>query len=603
MANPLTALLRRQPKNATALDGPASLFQLFAGNYSTATGINVNSDSAIASVAVLACLIVRSETLMLMPVDVFRKEGRDRIPDDAHPVAQLIADAPNPLITAEEFWRWKQITEDLRGNAFVRIEWNRGKPVALWPMVGLTPEIKVGGVKNPTALAYRYAGDDWTPAGDYPASEIMHFKGPLLSNNPYRARSLIEATSENIGLGIATEQFFARFLGNGNHFPMYLQTDETLTENDLAKLRKQMDGTSGIIPAGVTRIFDRGLKVMHNPMSLKDADLSAHQRWILEQVCRTFRVPPMMVQDLTHGTYSNAEQADLWLSKYTAAPIARSTEAVIRRRLFLPSERGTYYAKFSVNAMMRGDFAARTAGYSTLIQSGVMSPNEARAFEDWNPYDGGDEFLVPLNLGVAGDLPPAPQNQIATPPQANASALAPLLADARQRIVARHSQNTERGRAYSESVEFAHLVLNPIVDTARSLGVTLDLGELVNDIIPAELTNAVDVPVYVQENAQRGLDYYEQGLGGDGLVEQTIRDARDLAAGSIRDDKVRLIGPWIARHLVDLDAPKNSDPDDPEYPGPGLVAMLLWGGGPDRDGAERTQAWAEAEAARLDEEN
>lgn len=111
---------------------------------------------------------------------------------------------------------------------------------------------------------------------------------------------------------------------------------------------------------------------------------------------------------------------------------------------------------------------------------------------------------------------------------------------------------------------------------------------------------ALDVPAYVADNATRGLDYYEQGFGGDGLVEATIRDARDMAAGTVSEDKVRRIGPWIARHLVDLDAPQNSNPDDPDYPGPGLVAMLLWGGGPDRAGALRTQAWAERETARLD---
>lgn len=598
MANPITALFRRgELKNTAVLDESSDLFRLFVGQYSTATGINVNSDSAIASVAVLACLIVRSESLMIMPADVFRKDGRDRISEPNHPVAQLIADAPNPLLSAEEFWRWKQITEDLKGNAYVRIKWNRGKPVALYPLIGLQPDIILGGVKDPDTIVYRYAGDDFTAAGDYPASEIMHFKGPLLSRNPYQARSLIEATAENIGLGIATEQFFARFLGNGNHFPMYLQTDEKLIEDDVKALRKQMEGTSGILPAGQTRIFDRGLKVIQNPMSLKDADLSGHQRWILEQVCRTFRVPLPMVQDLTHGTYTNSEQADLWLSKYTASPIARNTESVIRRKLFLPSERGTYYARFNVNAMMRGDFAARTAGYSVLVQTGIMSPNEARAFEDWNPYDGGDEFRIPLNLGPAGQEDPT---ETASPPDTNANALAPLLSDAKQRIVARHEQNVERGRARSDSLDFAIKVLTPIADTAKALGIQIDPEQTAAAIIDA-IKNEVDVPAYVRENAQRGLDYYEQGLGGDGLVEQTIRDARDMVAGTIRDEKVRLIGPWIARHLVDLDAPQNNDPEDPAYPGPGLVAMLLWGAGPDKEGARRTADWAEAEAARLEE--
>jgi HK97 family phage portal protein len=486
MANPLTGLFRREPKNATTLDESSELFRLFVGQYATASGVSVNSDTAVASVAVLACLIVRSEALMLMPVDVYRKEGNRRESAPDHPVAQLIADAPNPLISSEEFWRWKQITEDLKGSAFARIEWRGGRPVALWPMIGLRPQILYGGVSNPV-LVYRYAGDDFTPAGDYAASEIMHFKGPLLSKTPYDARSLIDATAENIGLGIATEQFFARFLGNGNHFPMYLQTDEKLVEADVKALREQMKGSSGILPAGETRIFDRGLKVVQNQMSLRDADLSQHQRWILEQVCRTFRVPLPMVQDLTHGTYTNSEQADLWLSKYTATPIARNTEGVIRRKLFLPRERNEYYAKFNVNAMMRGDFAARTAGYSVLITAGVLSPNEARALEDLNPYEGGDEFRVPLNMAPAGtaedaDTEPTPvddQNAL----QNATTALAPLLGDARERILARHAQNLERGRTEQDSIDFALKVLEPIIAASRALGVHLDPEQVAQDII------------------------------------------------------------------------------------------------------------------------
>lgn len=468
---------REDPQASAALDETSALFQLFAGKYATASGVSVTSDTAVASVAVLACLIVRAESIMLCPWDVYRKDGRNRVAVPDHPVASLIADAPNPLISSEEFWRWKQITEDLHGAAYARVEWDRGRPVAIWPMIGSRPDVLLSKVGGRQQLAYRYSGDVFTPAGDYPASEVMHFKGPLLSSSPYEARSLVEVTAENIGLGLASEQFFARFLGNGNHFPLYLHTDQTLVEKDMQALRKQLKDSAGLLPAGETRVFDRGLKVGQNEMSIKDADLSAHQRWILEQVCRTWRVPLPMVQDLTHGTYTNSEQADLWLSKYTATPILRNSEGVVRRTLFLPSERGTVYAKANVNAMMRGDFTARTAGYSVLINCGVLSPNEARAFEDWNPYDGGDEYRVPLNTGPAGQQPDSPTDPAAL------SALSPLITDARDRILARHEQNLERGRTIEDTLAFASLVLSPIAATADRLGLPFDAEQVALSLV------------------------------------------------------------------------------------------------------------------------
>lgn len=119
----------------------------------------------------------------------------------------------------------------------------------------------------------------------------------------------------------------------------------------------------------------------------------------------------------------------------------------------------------------------------------------------------------------------------------------------------------------------------------------------------SEEVRAVDLtpPTYMRAAARRGLELYAEGKGGDGLVEATIRDARSMAAGEVSERKWRLIGPWIARHLDDLNAPA-AKPDHPDYPSAGVVAMLLWGAPANRRGAERARAYAEGVVARLDAE-
>lgn len=109
-----------------------------------------------------------------------------------------------------------------------------------------------------------------------------------------------------------------------------------------------------------------------------------------------------------------------------------------------------------------------------------------------------------------------------------------------------------------------------------------------------------DVPVYIREAARKGLDYYGQGLGGDGLVARTIREARDMAAGRISEDKVIRANAWGARHLVDLEAPQNSDADNDGFPGNGAVAFYLWGINP-LDPSPAMQ-WFERQAERVREE-
>ena len=102
--------------------------------------------------------------------------------------------------------------------------------------------------------------------------------------------------------------------------------------------------------------------------------------------------------------------------------------------------------------------------------------------------------------------------------------------------------------------------------------------------------------------ARQGLRYYEEGKGGDGLVERTVREARAMASGSVTADKWVRIRAWIARHLVDLDSP-SAQPDSPDYPSAGVVAHLLWGSGPSKAKARRALAYAEGVVARIEAEN
>jgi len=107
-----------------------------------------------------------------------------------------------------------------------------------------------------------------------------------------------------------------------------------------------------------------------------------------------------------------------------------------------------------------------------------------------------------------------------------------------------------------------------------------------------------EAPAYMRAAARRGLEYYSDGLGGDGLVERTIREARDMAEGTVSDDKWIRIAAWIARHLGDLDSP-DADPASDNYPSAGVVAHLLWGSGPSKQAAQRTLNYAESVVARI----
>lgn len=91
--------------------------------------------------------------------------------------------------------------------------------------------------------------------------------------------------------------------------------------------------------------------------------------------------------------------------------------------------------------------------------------------------------------------------------------------------------------------------------------------------------------------AEKGLRLYEDGRGGDGLVERTITDARRMAAReALSERKVRAMPGWFARHESD----KRPGWDKAGEETPGYVAWLLWGG-------DTAAAWAERELQLLEE--
>jgi HK97 family phage prohead protease len=161
------------------------------------------------------------------------------------------------------------------------------------------------------------------------------------------------------------------------------------------------------------------------------------------------------------------------------------------------------------------------------------------------------------------------------------------------------------------AVEFSRLRKTEDLEESNEDGQPTLVEEIIDEPIAEEIpmdeednSRAIneEAPAYMRAAARRGLELNADGQGGDGLTDQTIREARLMADGVISDDKWIRIAAWIARHMEDLDAPQNSNPDDPQYPGPGLVAHLLWGSGPSKRAAQRTMEYAQGVVERIRKE-
>jgi HK97 family phage prohead protease len=170
--------------------------------------------------------------------------------------------------------------------------------------------------------------------------------------------------------------------------------------------------------------------------------------------------------------------------------------------------------------------------------------------------------------------------------------------------------DTYKGEAAAQLLE----VYNVMVAVENDEGARANYSDLgITAIAPADVpdvegsraeTRQVDLtpPAYMRASARRGLQWHEDGLSGDGLRPETVREARALANGSVTADKWVRLRAFLARHLVDFDAPA-AKPDHPNFPSPGVVAIALWGGGTTRRSAERAMDYASGVIARIEAEN
>lgn len=435
-----------------------------------------------------ACLLAKARPLSTLPVDVYERRGGVRERDESPAAAALsglLRNRWNPLLTGAEGVRWMVMTKDTMGNAFARVEYDAaGRPRAIWPW-SLTPEVLLDASGR---AAFRYPGDKFTPQGTYLGHEVIWVKSPVVDSDGLMGLSLAQLAARELGLSIDLEDFYARLMRNGNHFPGYLETDARLQQADVDRIKQELADGAGILGAGKVRIFDNGIKYRQSQLTMADMSLVDQERWVLQQTCRTLSVPPQEVFELSNATYSNIEQGARNFANKTLVTEAVTLEQAFNEVLRTVG-RPDSYVRFNMDGLLRGDYESRMNGYRTAIFSRQMTPNEARAKEEEPPYEGGDLVSVPSAYALMdprtgeivheassaaatggsgeGDDPSLPSGS----GRPSLAALEPVHADMEERVRRRVREAGDGPRAR----DFAARVLAPYAAACAAAGVPYDI--------------------------------------------------------------------------------------------------------------------------------
>lgn len=346
----------------------------------------VTPDTAQGVSAVFACVQAIAETTASLPLILFKRNGDDRERASDHPLYRALHDMANPEQTALEFREYMQACVLLRGNAFARIvRGYDGQVRELWPINPSTMQVR----RLPSGLAYEYSKDGERVR--LLAHEVLHLRHRL-GDDGVMGVSPIEAARGVVELALSEQEHGNSTFANGAKLAGVLKFPGALKpEQRTAIATSWASQYAGGANAGKTAVLDGGADFQALSMTLEDASWIAARQFSVEEVCRLFRVPPVLVGDLRNSNYSNSTELARQFVTLSLRRHLVAWEQAIAKQLLTEAGRRSYFAEHQVEGLLRGDSTNRAAFYSSGIASGWMLPSEARRLENLPSIPGLDD--------------------------------------------------------------------------------------------------------------------------------------------------------------------------------------------------------------------
>lgn len=347
----------------------------------------VTESSVMALSAVWACANLLSGTVSSLPLMVYRKVDGTRTAAKDHPLYRMLHDSPNFDQTSVDFWQFMQASLEFWGNAYAEKIITNGNVSALIPV---SPNLmNVKRLQNGSIeYTWTHEGQNYTRTD----ADMLHIRG--FGGNPLGGMSTLHFGKNAFGLARAVDRAAGSTFKNGLRPSGALTFDAFLSkENREIAETKLVEKYVGAINAGRPMVLEGGTKWQQLTINPEDAQMLESRKFSVEEICRFFGVPPHMVGHTSNSTSwgTGLEQQTLGFQKFTLGPRVRRIEQSLSKQLLTAADRANGVTiEFSLEGLLRGDSAGRSAYYQAMTNMGTMTINEVRALENLPPVEGGD---------------------------------------------------------------------------------------------------------------------------------------------------------------------------------------------------------------------
>ena len=366
--------------------------------------------------AAFACVMANARAIAQCPAEHKRLTAAGKHETiTSSPASRLLRD-PNGYQTFNQFLFNIVAGLGFDGEALALIARDdRQAPTALHPVQrgSWSPYV------DPQSGAVFYRVSD-SPQGLYragaelvPARNVVHFR-QYTPRHPLIGETALTAAALAAGINVALSQAQAAFFSNMNRPSGILSTDQTLSKDQMTRLREAFEAQAAGMSQGKLPILGNNLKFQALAISSVDAQLIESHRMSITEIARVMGVPLPIIGVMEGATYANAETLiNHWLAVALGA-LLELIERQLDRAFGLTRDE---YIELDTTVLLRSDLAARIEALSKGIVGGLYTPNEARELEGLDPKAAGNEPMLqaqmtPLSyLGKIAELaatPPAP---------------------------------------------------------------------------------------------------------------------------------------------------------------------------------------------------
>lgn len=390
---------------------------IFGDAQPSLTGMHITPERSMGLAAVLNAVTLIAGTVGSLPLPVFQwGENGGKIRAVDHPLYPVLHNKPNRIMIPMVFWELMMVGLLLRGNAYAEKEFNSYMDVvALWPIP--SNRVKPSAIEDGRGgIAYEITRKSGQM---YKATDATIFHIPGLGFDGVEGKSPVTLAREAIALGIAGESVAAKMFANGLKPSVTLKMPEkfeSLSENARKNLQQDFsDKYGGVENTGKPMILEDGWDMTAFTIPPADAQFIENRKFQVEEVARMFNCPPHKLKELSRATFSNIEQQNNEFTMDCIRPWLVRLEQSMTLQLFRMADQNSYFAKFDMDELQRGDQASRGAFYECLWRMGALNADEAREREDFNPKDQKSPYYVPVNYMPEGQAQ-APTNEPPTGP-------------------------------------------------------------------------------------------------------------------------------------------------------------------------------------------